>query len=95
MVFTVKSFNFIFEHFYGKILWKQVIGMVRKVGMWEEFMEDVAFFSFSSSYPISCGSIPFQIPTGLTGATKSSAKILEGCPVSLMEERLWGEEAGS
>lgn len=51
MVFTVKSSNFIFENFYGKILWKQVIGMVRKVGIWEEFMEDVA--SSPSLLPLS------------------------------------------
>lgn len=43
-VFTVKSFNFMFENLYNKIQWKQVIGMIRKVGIWEKLMEDVVSF---------------------------------------------------
>lgn len=46
---NLPSSNYKLENFYGKILWKKVTGMIKKVGIWEEFMEDVAFLPSSSS----------------------------------------------
>lgn len=65
---TVTSSNLMFENFYGKMLWKKVIGMIRKAGIGEAVMEDVAFSSLSSSQQLR--HLWVQTPAGLTWAIK-------------------------